>query len=34
MHEWEVRYSETKKDGTRISCQYWTATVYAEDDNA
>jgi len=32
MYEWEVRYSETKKEGTRISCECWTATVCAEDE--
>lgn len=33
MYEWEVRYSDTKKEGTRISCECWTATVYAEDED-
>lgn len=33
MYEWEVRYSETKKDGSRISCECWTVTVYAEDED-
>lgn len=33
MYEWEVQYSETKKDGGFISCGCWTATVYAEDED-
>lgn len=33
MYEFEVQYSETKKEGTRISCECWTATVYAEDED-
>ena len=33
MYEFEVRYSETKKEGARISCECWTATVCAEDEN-
>ena len=30
MYEWEVKYSETKREGSRISCESWKATVYAE----
>jgi hypothetical protein len=33
MYEFEVRYSETKKEGTRISWDSWIATVCAEDEN-
>ena len=33
MYEWEVRYSKTKKDDTRISCECWTATVIAEGED-
>jgi hypothetical protein len=33
MYEWEVRYSETTKEGPRISCESWTAAVYAEDED-
>jgi hypothetical protein len=33
MYEWKVQYSETKKEGTRISCECWTATVFAEDED-
>lgn len=33
MYEWELKYSETKKEGTRISCEMWTARVFAEDEN-
>lgn len=29
MYEWTVKYSETRKEGTRISCECWTATVCA-----
>lgn len=32
MYEWEVKYSETKRDGSRISCESWKATVYADDE--
>lgn len=32
MYEWEVRYSETKTQGGRISCECWTATVCAENE--
>lgn len=33
MYEWEVHYSETKREGTRISCETWRANVYAEDED-
>lgn len=33
MYEWEVQYSETKTEGTRISCESWTATIFAKDEN-
>ena len=33
MYEWEVSFSETKQVGTRISCECWTAKVYAEDED-
>lgn len=33
MYEWKVQYSETKKEGTRISCECWTATVCAENED-
>ncbi len=33
MYEFEVQYSETKKEGTRISCECWTAMVYAKDED-
>ncbi len=33
MYEWEVRYSETKTEGTRISCECWRVTVLAEDED-
>lgn len=32
MYEWEVKYSETKREGSRISCESWKATVYADDE--
>lgn len=32
MYEWEVRFSETQKLGTRISCECWKATVYADNE--
>lgn len=32
MYEWKVEYSETKKEGTRISFECWTATVFAENE--
>lgn len=32
MYYWEVQFSETKKEGTWISCECWTATVCAEDE--
>lgn len=34
MYEWEVRYSETKREGSRISCESWKATVYAVNRQA
>lgn len=33
MYEWHVKYSETKTEGTRISCSMYTATVYADDED-
>lgn len=33
MYEWEVQYSETKTEGTRILFECWTATAYAEDED-
>jgi len=33
MYEYEVRYSVTKTEGTRISCECWTATVCAESED-
>lgn len=33
MYEWEVKYSETVKEGTRISCECWTAKVFAENED-
>lgn len=33
MFEWEVSYSETRKEGTRISCGMYRATVYAKDED-
>ena len=33
MYEWEVKYSETKKEGTRISSEMWTASVCAENES-
>ncbi|MGZ5055671.1 MAG: hypothetical protein ACXWAT_12140 [Methylobacter sp.] len=33
MNEYEVRYSETKKDGGRISCAIGTAIVYADNED-
>lgn len=33
MYEWEVQYSETKTEGTRISCECWTAAICAEDED-
>lgn len=33
MYEWTVRYSETKTIGTRISCECWTATLFAENED-
>lgn len=33
MYEWKVRYSETKKEDARISCECWTATVCADDED-
>jgi hypothetical protein len=32
MYEWEVHYSDTKKKGTRISCETWIAYVFADDE--
>jgi len=32
MYEFEVQYSETKKEGTRISFECWKATICAEDE--
>lgn len=32
MYEYEVRYSKTKKEGTRISCESWVAVLCAEDE--
>lgn len=31
-YKWVVRYSSTKKEGTRISCSMLTAEVYASDE--
>ena len=33
MYEWQVSFSEVKEEGTRISCECWTATVYAENED-
>ena len=32
LYEWEVRYSKTWKEGTRIHCETWTAMVSAHDE--
>lgn len=32
MFEWHVKYSETKKEGTRISCSMGGATIYADSE--
>lgn len=31
-YEWHVKYSRTTKEGSRISCTWGSATVYAENE--
>lgn len=33
MHEWHVKYSEVKKEGSRISCGMYEASFYAKDED-
>ncbi|MBK0413619.1 MULTISPECIES: hypothetical protein [Chromobacterium] len=32
MYEWHVKYSETKSNGSRISCEVYEATVIADSE--
>ncbi|NHR06515.1 hypothetical protein HA052_15085 [Chromobacterium haemolyticum] len=32
MYEWHVKYSETKINGSLISCEVYTATVIADSE--
>ena len=33
LYEWTVHYSKTETTGTRIFCEKFSATIFAEDEN-
>lgn len=32
LFEWEVRFSRTEKDDSQISCEMWSCTIIAENE--